>query len=137
MPGRPVDIEGLKSASVEELRRMAPRAGMPFNLAKLGHPVDRSEWVMTPQTVNAVNLPAMNALNFPAAILQPPLFDPTSDAAQNIIANANHEFPAVESVGKFPELERLGKFKTDPLNVSVYGQNQAQAQAIFDRAGWR
>jgi putative endopeptidase len=46
------------------------------NLAKLDKPVDRSEWVMTPQTVNAVNLPAMNALNFPAAILQPPFFDP-------------------------------------------------------------
>jgi len=46
------------------------------NLAKLGKPVDRSEWVMTPQTVNAVNLPAMNALNFPAGILQPPEFDP-------------------------------------------------------------
>jgi predicted metalloendopeptidase len=44
-------------------------------VAKLGKPVDRSEWVMTPQTVNAVNLPAMNALNFPAAILQPPFFD--------------------------------------------------------------
>jgi putative endopeptidase len=46
------------------------------NLAKLGQPVDRSEWVMTPQTVNAVNLPVMNAMNFPAAILQPPYFDP-------------------------------------------------------------
>jgi putative endopeptidase len=45
-------------------------------LAKLRRPVDRGEWVMTPQTVNAVNLPAMNALNFPAAILQPPYFDP-------------------------------------------------------------
>ena len=44
-------------------------------IAKLGKPVDRSEWVMTPQTVNAVNLPAMNALNFPAAVLQPPFFD--------------------------------------------------------------
>ncbi|HEX2689574.1 MAG TPA: M13 family metallopeptidase, partial [Kofleriaceae bacterium] len=46
------------------------------NLDKLGRPVDRGEWVMTPQLVNAVNLPAMNALNFPAAILQPPFFDP-------------------------------------------------------------
>ena len=46
------------------------------NLAKLGTPVDRREWVMTPQLVNAVNLPAMNAMNFPAAILQPPYFDP-------------------------------------------------------------
>lgn len=46
------------------------------NLRKLGQPIDRTEWVMTPQTVNAVNLPVMNALNFPAAILQPPFFDP-------------------------------------------------------------
>jgi predicted metalloendopeptidase len=46
------------------------------NLKKLGRPIDRTEWVMTPQTVNAVNLPVMNALNFPAAILQPPFFDP-------------------------------------------------------------
>ncbi len=49
------------------------------NLAKLGRPVDRDEWVMNPQLVNAVNLPAMNALNFPAAILQPPYFDPQRD----------------------------------------------------------
>ena len=45
-------------------------------LKKLGAPVDRGEWVMNPQLVNACNLPAMNALNFPAAILQPPDFDP-------------------------------------------------------------
>jgi predicted metalloendopeptidase len=53
------------------------------NLAKLHQPVDRHEWWMTPQTVNAVNLPLQNALNFPAAILQPPFFDPASDAAHN------------------------------------------------------
>ena len=46
------------------------------NVKKLGQPVDRGEWVMNPQLVNAVNLPAMNAMNFPAAILQPPYFDP-------------------------------------------------------------
>jgi predicted metalloendopeptidase len=46
-------------------------------VAKLGKPVDRGEWVMNPQLVNAVNLPAMNAMNFPAAMLQPPHFDPT------------------------------------------------------------
>lgn len=50
-----------------------------YNLGKLGSAVDRSEWCMTPQTVNAVNLPAMNALNFPAAILQPPYFDARRD----------------------------------------------------------
>jgi putative endopeptidase len=43
---------------------------------KLGRGVDRTAWVMTPQTVNAVNLPLQNALNFPAAILQKPFFDP-------------------------------------------------------------
>jgi endothelin-converting enzyme/putative endopeptidase len=52
-------------------------------LAKLQQPVDRGEWWMTPQTVNAVNLPLQNALNFPAAFLQPPYFDPQADAAYN------------------------------------------------------
>jgi len=52
-------------------------------LAKLGQPVDKGEWWMTPQTVNAVNLPLQNALNFPAAILEAPFFDPKADAAAN------------------------------------------------------
>ncbi len=52
-------------------------------LARLGAPVDRKEWSMDPQTVNAVNLPLQNALNFPAAILQPPFFDPQAPAAAN------------------------------------------------------
>jgi putative endopeptidase len=53
------------------------------SLAKLGRPVDRSEWAMVPQLVNAVNLPAMNTLNFPAAILQPPYFDPNAPDSFN------------------------------------------------------
>ncbi|MEO8727344.1 MAG: M13 family metallopeptidase [Acidobacteriaceae bacterium] len=52
-------------------------------IARIGKPVDRHEWSMTPQTVNAVNLPLQNALNFPAAILQPPFFDPQAPAAVN------------------------------------------------------
>ena len=52
-------------------------------LAKLGQPVDRGEWWMTPQTVNAVNLPLQNAMNFPAAILEPTFYDPASDPAAN------------------------------------------------------
>ncbi len=52
-------------------------------LGRLGQPVDRGEWVMNPQLVNAVNLPAMNALNFPAAILQPPDFNPTRPAVMD------------------------------------------------------
>jgi putative endopeptidase len=61
----------------------AERFEYAHQLAKLGQPVDRGEWWMTPQTVNAVNLPLQNALNFPAAILQPPFFDPKADAAAN------------------------------------------------------
>jgi len=63
-------------------------------LAWLGKPVDRSEWVMTPQTVNAVNLPVLNAMNFPAAILQPPYFDPSRPASMDygaIGATIGHE----------------------------------------------
>lgn len=52
-------------------------------IARLGKQVDRKEWSMTPQTVNAVNLPLQNALNFPAAILEPPFFDPQAPAAVN------------------------------------------------------
>ncbi|HLZ77604.1 M13 family metallopeptidase [Phenylobacterium sp.] len=54
------------------------------NLAKFGHPVDRGEWAMTPQLVNAVNLPVRNALNFPAAILQAPYFDVRNPIAMNL-----------------------------------------------------
>lgn len=54
------------------------------NLAKFGRPVDRGEWAMTPQTVNAVNLPVRNALNFPAAILQAPDFNSTNPIAMNL-----------------------------------------------------
>jgi putative endopeptidase len=53
------------------------------NLAKLGQPVDRDEWGMTPMTVNAYYNPAMNEIVFPAAILQPPFFDANADDAVN------------------------------------------------------
>ena len=52
-------------------------------LAKLGAPVDRDEWFMTPQTVNAYYNPGMNEIVFPAAILQPPFFDAEADDAAN------------------------------------------------------
>jgi len=52
-------------------------------LAKIGKPVDRGEWEMTPPTVNAYYDPQLNDINFPAGVLQPPLFDVNSDAAPN------------------------------------------------------
>ncbi|ROZ99092.1 M13 family metallopeptidase [Gordonia sp. OPL2] len=51
--------------------------------AKIGQPVDHDEWFMTPQTVNAYYNPGMNEIVFPAAILQPPFFDPDADDAAN------------------------------------------------------
>jgi putative endopeptidase len=54
-----------------------------YSLSRIGQPTDRKEWCMEPQTVNAVNLPLDNSLNFPAAILQPPFFDPKAPAAHN------------------------------------------------------
>ncbi len=52
-------------------------------IAKLGQPIDRNEWHMTPQTVNAYYNPRMNEIVFPAAILQPPFFNPAADDAVN------------------------------------------------------
>jgi len=63
-------------------------------IAKIGKPMDRKEWWMPPQLVNAVNLPVQNALNFPAAILVKPFFDPNADPAFNygaIGATIGHE----------------------------------------------
>jgi len=54
-----------------------------YQLSRIGQRVDRREWCMDPQTVNAVNLPLDNGLNFPAAILQPPFFDPAAPDAAN------------------------------------------------------
>ena len=54
-----------------------------LDLSRLGKPVDRTLWEMTPQTVNAYYNPLANQITFPAAILQPPMFDPNADAAVN------------------------------------------------------
>jgi endothelin-converting enzyme/putative endopeptidase len=52
-------------------------------LSKIGQPLDRTEWMMTPPTVNAYYDPQMNDINFPAGVLQPPLYDPALDDAPN------------------------------------------------------
>jgi len=72
---KPADIVGnLQRASLFEYHH---------EVSRLGSTVDKKEWSMTPQTVNAVNLPLQNALSFPAAILQPPFFDAAAPAAAN------------------------------------------------------
>jgi len=52
-------------------------------ISKIGQPVDRGEWWMFPQTVNAINMPLQNSITFPAAILLPPFYDPNADPAFN------------------------------------------------------
>lgn len=61
----------------------------------------------------------------------------TSDEAQNIFAGANHEYPAVESVKPPADVAAYSNFKADPMPVTIYGERQAQAQGIYDQAGWR
>jgi putative endopeptidase len=72
---RPGDLLG-------NVRRAGGRS-TGYELAKVGKPIDRDEWLMTPQTVNAYYHPRMNEIVFPAAILQPPFFDPDADDAAN------------------------------------------------------
>ncbi|RMI14083.1 M13 family metallopeptidase [Cellulomonas triticagri] len=63
--------------------RRASAFEQDYELAKIGKPIDRDEWFMTPQTVNAYYNPGMNEIVFPAAILQPPFFDADADDAVN------------------------------------------------------
>jgi putative endopeptidase len=67
------------------LNNVAQASSFEFErwVAKIGKPVDRSEWSMTPATINAYYDPQLNTINFPAGILQPPFFDPAKDDAVN------------------------------------------------------
>jgi putative endopeptidase len=79
------DYGKLEIVRGDELGNVARARKFEFDrqLAKIGKPVDRGEWGMTPPTVNAYYNPQMNDINFPAGVLQPPAFDPASDAAPN------------------------------------------------------
>ena len=84
-PDRWIDYSPLKveSLSLVDTVDAATRFHVQRRWDKLGGPVDRSEWHMTPQTVNAYYDPTMNEIVFPAAILQAPFFDPKADDASN------------------------------------------------------
>ena len=73
------------------------------NLAKIGQPVDRGEWSMTPPTVNAYYSPDRNNINFPAGILQPPFYRSGRDAAVNYGARRRGHRPRAD-----PRLRRSG-----------------------------
>ncbi len=79
------DYSKLEIVRGDELGNVERSRKFEFNrqLDKIGKPVDRGEWQMTPPTVNAYYDPQMNDINFPAGVLQPPAYDPSSDAAPN------------------------------------------------------
>ena len=84
-PPRWRDYAALRVAAGDLVGNARAASAFEFDrqFAKIGQPVDRDEWFMTPQTVNAYYNPGMNEIVFPAAILQPPFFDPERDDAAN------------------------------------------------------
>ena len=84
-PAKWRDYSALKveAGKIFENVRNARRFEWNRQVARLNQPVDRDEWSMNPQTVNAYYNPLMNQITFPAAILQPPFFDPNADPAVN------------------------------------------------------
>ena len=105
-------------------------------VGRLGKPVDRKEWCMTPQTVNAVNLPLQNALNFPAAILQPPFFDPLAPDAVNygaIGAVIGHEIShTFDTEGSsFDSKGRVRNWWT-PADLAHFEASTAKLAAQYD-----
>jgi putative endopeptidase len=106
------------------------------DVERLGLPVDRKEWSMTPQTVNAVNLPLQNALNFPAAILEPPFFDPQAPAAANYGAigsiighEISHTFDTEGSA--FDSKGRVRNWWT-PADLAHFEASTAKLAAQYD-----
>ncbi|GAA4012334.1 M13 family metallopeptidase [Sphingomonas swuensis] len=114
----------------------ADAAEYRHQLAKLGKPMNRAEWWMPPQLVNAVNLPVQNALNFPAAILVRPFYDPKADAAYNygaIGAVIGHEIShSFDNNGAmFDSTGRLRNWWT-PADLSRFQQSGKALAAQFD-----
>ncbi len=106
------------------------------NVAKLGRPMDRGEWAMWPQDVDAVNLPVRNAINFPAAILVPPYFDPRATEAANfggigsvIGHEISHSFD--DQGAKFDAHGRLASWWT-PDDLAHFEAVGAALAAQFD-----
>jgi putative endopeptidase len=84
-PNKWRDYSGMKIVAKDPIANLvnANAFGYQYNLDKLGKPIDREEWGMTPQTVNAYEDPTKNEIVFPAAFLQPPMFNPVADDAVN------------------------------------------------------
>jgi putative endopeptidase len=114
--------------------RAAASAEIRRRLARLGQPVDKMEWVMTPPTVNAYFDPTANNINFPAGILQPPFFDFTLDDAVNyggIAAVIGHEIThGFDDQGRHYDADgNLNDWWT-PADAAAF---EARAQKVVDQ----
>ncbi len=106
------------------------------DMAKIGKPVDKEEWFMTPQTVNAYYSPEMNEIVFPAAILQPPFFNMDADDAVNyggIGVVIGHEMThGFDDQGcKYDEKGNLNNWWTEE-DVAKFNERTAQLAKLFD-----
>jgi predicted metalloendopeptidase len=132
------DYTSLKISSEDAFSNVyfARRLKYRRDLAKLDQPVDRNEWWMDPQLVNAVNLPVQNAINFPAAILQAPDFDPAADPAVNygaIGATIGHEIShSFDDQGS--QFDSTGKLRNwwTPQDFAHFRQASGRLAAQFD-----
>ena len=132
------DFAGLKIVKDDALgnARRSELFDYQASVAKLGKAVDRSEWCMSPQTVNAVNLPLQNAMNFPAAILNPPFYDPNGDPVRNYGAvgtvighEISHSFD--DQGSQFDAQGRLANWWT-PEDLAHFNEAAARLIAQYD-----
>ncbi len=132
------DFSGLKIAKDDALGNAQRSELFDYraSVAKLGKPVDKSEWAMSPQTVNAVNLPLQNAMNFPAAILNPPFYYPGGDPVRNYGAigtvighEISHSFD--DQGSQFDAQGRLANWWT-PEDLAHFNEAAARLVAQYD-----
>jgi predicted metalloendopeptidase len=133
------DYSGLQVVAGDALgnAQRAEQVELARNLGKLGKPVDRGEWVMPPQLVNAVNCPAMNALNFPAAIMQGAFFDPNRPESMDygsmgavIGHEISHSFD--DQGAMFDATGKMANWWT-PADLKHFKASGARLAAEFDK----
>lgn len=138
-PDKWKSYDGLKIASDDAVGNLQRISHYNYQraLGKLGKPVDKAEWWMNAQTVNAVNYPLQNAMSFPAAILNPPFFDATADPVANygsigsvIGHEISHSFDATGS--KFNAEGKLQDWWT-PEDLKHFEKAGKMLAAQFDK----
>ena len=107
---------------LRQRERAQPSSRAHRELNKIGKPVDRGEWDMTPPTVNAYYNPQMNDINFPAGVLQPPLYDSEDGRRAQLRQHRRHHRPRADA--------RLRR-RRPPV------RRQGQSERLVDRAGRR